>query len=441
MGAGASTATPPPAKGKGKEKKPPKAPDPKAVLAKAAESEADAKALFASLDGDGDSKLSKAELQEAVKKAKAVENWPDPLIEQVIAFFGSGDDMLSLEQFTEALAELKSRDGKPFDVEELKAKAKAKADAMAEWKQHVKKDDDGKELWDKGCTGKLIRKYQDKEAYWEDFGLKVTTWHASLTGDEGKRAVATFAQFMALYPSLLDEMVEIKKSWDEADKVRVEEAAIAKANEFKEGKEEWEVTMKRMEVAMNAAWLQGKTPLLVDCTTHEGEDRNAGFSPLESFYSYSGDILIEMKKAVVEVGVKKEKTVEEIQKEFAKKLLMSVKQGRQLILLCSNSAPPFKSKFAHNELFPYGLLDAAKVKSCLGVDASPTIDETDLFKGLVKFMNDEGLKQDAQYSLLFGHDDFRVVVVTKFSPEDYKEFLKEEFDFERMQPIKVTIEQ
>ena len=110
---------------------------------------------------------------------------------------------------------------------------------MAEWKQHVKKDDDGKELWDKGCTGKLIRKYQDKEAYWEDFGLKVTTWHASLTGDEGKRAVATFAQFMALYPSLLDEMVEIKKSWDEADKVRVEEAAIAKANEFKEGKEEW----------------------------------------------------------------------------------------------------------------------------------------------------------------------------------------------------------
>ena len=112
-----------------------------------------------------------------------------------------------------------------------------------------------------------------------------------------------------------------------------------------------------------------------------------------------------------------------------------------MILLCSNSAPPFKSKFAHNELFPYGLLDAAKVKSCLGVDASPTIDETDLFKGLVKFMNDEGLKQDAQYSLLFGHDDFRVVVVTKFSPEDYKEFLKEEFDFERMQPIKVTIEQ
>ena len=68
----------------------------------------------------------------------------------------------------------------------------------------------------------------------------------------------------------------------------------------------------------------------------------------------------------------------------------------------------------NNELFPYGLLDAAKVKSCLGVDASPTIDETDLFKGLVKFMNDEGLKQDAQYSLLFGHDDFRVVVVTKF---------------------------
>jgi hypothetical protein len=49
---------------------------------------------------------------------------------------------------------------------------------------------------------------------------------------------------------------------------------------------------------------------------------------------------------VVETGVKKEKTVEEVQKEFAKKLLLSLKQGRELILLCSNSAPPMKSKFA-----------------------------------------------------------------------------------------------
>ena len=108
MGAGASTATPPPPKGKGKRRKPPKAPDPKAVLAKAAESGRTRRRCLPLSTADGDSKLSKAELQEAVKKAKAVENWPDPLIEQVIAFFGSGDDVLSLEQFTEALAELKS---------------------------------------------------------------------------------------------------------------------------------------------------------------------------------------------------------------------------------------------------------------------------------------------------------------------------------------------
>lgn len=63
----------------------------------------------------------------------------------------------------------------------------------------------------------------------------------------------------------------------------------------------------------------------------------------------------------------------ELQEEFAKKLLMCLKQGRQLILLCSNSNPPITSKFAHPALFPMSadaLLDAAKLAQCLGIDAN-----------------------------------------------------------------------
>ena len=45
------------------------------------------------------------------------------------------------------------------------------------------------------------------------------------------------------------------------------------------------------------------------------------------------------------------------------------------------------------------------------------------------------------YNLVFGHPDFRVVLVTKFEPADYRGFLEKEVDFEQLQPIKVTVEQ
>ena len=46
------------------------------------------------------------------------------------------------------------------------------------------------------------------------------------------------------------------------------------------------------------------------------------------------------------------------------------------------------------------------------------------------------------YNLVFGHPDFRLVVVTKFAPADYKGFLEAELpDWEQLQPIKVSTEQ
>jgi hypothetical protein len=145
-----------------------------------------------------------------------------------------------------------------------------------------------------------------------------------------------------------------------------------------------------------------------------------------------------MKKAVVELSIKKEKTLEELQEEFARKLLMSLKQGRHLVLLCSNSNPPITSKFAHADLFPMsaeGLLDAAKLKACLGV--GPKLDETFL-AGLIKHMGESGLNADPTYSVSFGHADFRVVLVTKFEPADYRGFLEGELPFDKLQPIRVT---
>ena len=88
-------------------------------------------------------------------------------------------------------------------------------------------------------------------------------------------------------------------------------------------------------------------------------------------------------------------------------------------------------------ILPWQLLDATKLKACLGVEAN--LEETFL-KGLLAFMRDAGLRDDPSYSLAFGHADFRVVLVTKFAPEDYKGFLEEELPFDKLQPIKVTTE-
>ena len=193
-----------------------------------------------------------------------------------------------------------------------------------------------------------------------------------------------------------------------------------------------------MKIAAAAAWAQGKTPMLVDMTTPAGENKSQAFSPLETFYSYSGDVLIEAKKAIVELSVKKEKTIDELRDEFAKKLLMGLKQGRELILLLSNSAPPLKSQFAHPELFPYELLDAAKVRAVLGTDVR--LEDTFL-AGLIKHKDSQpSLKSDPSYNLVFAHDDFRVALVTKFEPDQYKEFLASELDFDLLQVIKVTAE-
>ena len=110
------------------------------------------------------------------------------------------------------------------------------------------------------------------------------------------------------------------------------------------------------------------------------------------------------------------------------------------MLLCSNSNPPITSKFAHADLFPVtaeGLLDAAKLKTCLGTEAK--LEETFL-EGLLTHMHASGLKDDPAFNVTFGHADFRVVIVTKFEPADYRGFLEAELPFDKLQPIKVTPE-
>jgi len=271
----------------------PSAPSASALLAKAAESEAEAKALFEIIDGNSDGKISTGDVKGVVKAhGKATQaDWSDDLVDDTLALFGDSDEMLDLGAFSRALAELKSGGGK-FDSAAIKSRAAARTAVLPVWTKHAKAG-----VWDKSCTGKLIRDL-NVENYWDDFGAKVTKWHAELCGSDDRKAVATLEQFVALYPSLPAEIVSIKAEWAAADEARAAAAAQATAAQFAPDKAEWEVTMKQTNDAIEKAFALGKTPLLVDVTTLAGDDRNGTFSPLESFYSYSGDVLIELKKAV-----------------------------------------------------------------------------------------------------------------------------------------------
>lgn len=63
-----------------------------------------------------------------------------------------------------------------------------------------------------------------------------------------------------------------------------------------------ECLMPELPMAIELCLQIGKTPLLLDHTVAVEEEE---FSPLEVFYSYSNDAIIEMKKYVVLVNMKK----------------------------------------------------------------------------------------------------------------------------------------
>lgn len=187
----------------------------------------------------------------------------------------------------------------------------------------------------------------------------------------------------------------------------------------------WCVDLKAVLDALPLAWAKGKTPLLIDATSDEGEQHSA----LETFLSYSGNALLELKKMVVEVNMKKTVSLEEAQQAARDKLTLVMKEGLCFVMLLSNSAPPLKSKFCSPTCLPYTLLeDNAAVQSCCGLEADwRSVGWTS------KLLRPED-------EIAFVHRAFNVMVVTKFSDRDYAGFLQSELPLDAMQHIKVTKE-
>ena len=230
-------------------------------------------------------------------------------------------------------------------------------------------------------------------------------------------------------------MEDVLKQWAKEDEEReAAKAAAAKAAGPKFEGETWDCPMSKLQDALAQAFEVGKTPLLIDVTGDK--EKKEPFTPLETFYGYSGEAILELKKGIVEVTMKKEKDMPTLQSEYGKVLCRALKQGLTLTLLCSNAAPPFTSKIANPHKLPIELLDATKLKALFEANAF----EGTFLQSFVKWAGDEPWSKEPSYSLVLPNDKFRVTVVTKFSPDDYKDFLHDEWPLSLMQPIRVFAE-
>jgi len=300
--------------------------------------------------------------------------------------------------------------------------------ALAKHKETFAKYDEEKE----GALGlrqlaRLIKDVLEEECqFCTDDQVGPYIKRAMEEGDKDKDKKLNIAEFVPWH-SQFRAFIEQTLGDDKNTKAAEAQAAAAAVKGLLENMDKGvigECTMPQLPSAIDHAISRGKTPLLIDATVGvEGED----FSPLETFYSYRSEALVEMKKMVVDVNMTKEKTLEEALEGCKKKLVDAIKHGKSLMIMMSNSAPPLTTKFTSPTTLPIDVLDATKVKAVLSKDYRE-------WEGTFLPLIIDAEKDKCPMV----HKDFKVVLVTKFCAEDYAEFLGDEIPLGLMQPIKVV---
>ena len=190
------------------------------------------------------------------------------------------------------------------------------------------------------------------------------------------------------------------------------------------GDDMWTTPMASLQEALEASWAKGRTPLLIDATADGGES-----TPLETYYAYSGDKVLDLKRAVVEVDVKKEKTLEQALAALRVKLVLSMRRGYHAVFMLGNAAPKLKSRFSSPKQLPYVLLsDNAQVSRVLGREGGEDWRTVEWTRDL--------LTEDDCVNVV--HRDFQVVCVTRFPVDEFSGLLGRELPLRTMQHIRVT---
>ena len=153
--------------------------------------------------------------------------------------------------------------------------------------------------------------------------------------------------------------------------------------------------------------------------------------PVSTFLGYQSNMLLDAKKGMLESGLKKTKSIEQVQEEWrvlaSKALVKKMKptasfegNGCALWIHLGNSATDFKGKYsAAGSKFPLDIF------SC----ESMATDESKL-----KYVTED---EKGEYDL-WG-DDFKVILTSDFQLEDYKEFLENSIPLEKLKVYNVVM--
>ena len=173
-----------------------------------------------------------------------------------------------------------------------------------------------------------------------------------------------------------------------------------------------------------------KTPLFLE----NKEDKL-----VDTYYSYQSSIVIEAKKLVLDVAMKK-RTHEEAMEGLRVELVNCMRFGHTLYLRLTDSACDFKNMFNGDDTFPLALFDRSVVtslseyrdKSLWGAEhpLAKVLRAEDLTQGI--FQPRFSHKARSEDGTLEG---FEVVACTQHPVAEFEGFLKDALPLELMQPI------
>jgi hypothetical protein len=176
-----------------------------------------------------------------------------------------------------------------------------------------------------------------------------------------------------------------------------------------------EIPLTKMPEAVEWSLKAGLTPMILD----DSEDNK-----VDTFYSYQSAIVLDGKKMGLDMTINKV-PIEEVMEDARKKLVAALKHGNFLVVALTQSAADFATKF--ND-------DSEPVKAS-GLDFSdgkkylPLATFANGGRGLVaeEMLQSLWRDEDKEQGIVCARDpdSFHVIVTSRFSAEDFEEFLFE----------------
>ena len=178
----------------------------------------------------------------------------------------------------------------------------------------------------------------------------------------------------------------------------------------------WAVKVAQLKAAVErCVTMYGKTPLVID---------NAE-SSASTYFKYTAGVTLDAKAAVVQRATKA-KTLEEVQDDMRKKVVVAMQMGYPLIIELRNSAPDFRGQLCSDTTLP---LDTLVMERFAGFNGKADVEyfssgsNTEAFHDkMAQPGTDE--QRDLKHARTVGrHTSMYPVLVTQFDVEDYEEFL------------------